>query len=254
MSKHKERVDVLLVERGLCESRTRAQALLLAGKVYSNEVRIDKPGTQLAREAPLSVREDDNPFVSRGGLKLRGALRAFAPLGLAPRGMVALDVGASTGGFTDCLLAEGARRVFAVDVGYGQLHQRLRDDPRVVVRERENARYLDAASFDEAIDLVVVDASFIRIGLLAPAMFASLRPGGALCAMIKPQFEAGKEVVDKGRGVVSDEHERATAIASAVADLVATGFVVVGQVASEVPGPKGNREQFVFATKPAPAT
>ena len=252
MSKHKDRVDVLLVERGLCESRARAQALLLAGKVYTGEVRVDKPGTQLPREAPLTVRGDDNPFVSRGGLKLRGALRAFMPLGLVVRGTVALDVGASTGGFTDCLLSEGASRVFAVDVGYGQLHQRLREDPRVVVRERENARYLEAASFDAPIDLVVVDASFIRIGLLAPAIFAVLRPGGTLCAMIKPQFEAGKEVVDRGRGVVSDEGERATAIAGAVADLVAVGIEELGQVASEVPGPKGNREQFVLARKPVP--
>ena len=252
MSKHKERVDVLLVARGLCESRARAQALLLAGKVYSGEARIDKPGTQIAREAPLTVREDDNPFVSRGGLKLRGALRAFVPLGLEVRGMVALDVGASTGGFTDCLLTEGATRVYAVDVGYGQLHQKLRDDPRVVVRERENARYLEAASFDAPIDLVVVDASFIRIGLLAPAIFSVLRPGGLLCAMIKPQFEAGKAIVDKGRGVVSDEGERAVAIGGAVSDLVAVGFEELGQAPSDVPGPKGNREQFVLARKPAP--
>lgn len=251
MSKHKERVDVLLVERGLCESRARAQALLLAGKVYSGEVRIEKPGTPISRESPLTIRGDDNPFVSRGGLKLRGALRAFASSGLVVEGTVALDVGASTGGFTDCLLSEGAARVFAVDVGYGQLHQKLRADPRVVVRERENARYLEAASFDAPIDLVVVDASFIRIGLLAPAIFAVLRPGGLLCAMIKPQFEAGKEVVDRGRGVVSDETERAAAIAGAVADLVGVGFVELGQVASEVPGPKGNREQFVLARKPS---
>jgi 23S rRNA (cytidine1920-2'-O)/16S rRNA (cytidine1409-2'-O)-methyltransferase len=249
MSKHKERVDVLLVERGLCESRARAQALLMSGKVFSGEVRIDKTGTNLRREAPLTVREDDNPFVSRGGLKLRGALQTFAPLGLDPKGLVALDVGASTGGFTDCLLSLGAVQVFAVDVGYGQLHQRLRNDPRVVVRERENARYLTSALFPVPIDLVVVDASFIRMGLLMPAIAAVLRPGASLCAMIKPQFEAGKEVVDRGRGVVSDEGERRTAIASAVSDIVAAGFVVVGETASNVPGPKGNREHFVFARR-----
>lgn len=249
MSKLKERVDVLLVERGLCESRARAQALLMSGKVFSGEVRVDKPGTNLRRDAPLTVREDDNPFVSRGGLKLRGALRAFAPLGLDPKGRVALDVGASTGGFTDCLLSLGASQVFAVDVGYGQLHQRLRADPRVVVRERENARYLTKSSFPAAIELVVVDASFIRIGLLMPAIAAVLSEGGSLCAMIKPQFEAGKDVVDRGRGVVSDEGDRQAAIASAVGDVVAAGFAIVGEVASDVPGPKGNREHFVFARR-----
>jgi 23S rRNA (cytidine1920-2'-O)/16S rRNA (cytidine1409-2'-O)-methyltransferase len=249
MSKRKERVDVLLVERGLCESRARAQALLMSGKVFSGEVRIDKPGTNVLRDAPLTVREDDNPFVSRGGLKLRGALRTFAPLGLDPAGLVALDVGASTGGFTDCLLSLGATQVFAVDVGYGQLHQRLRSDARVVVRERENARYLTNASFPVPIDLVVVDASFIRMGLLMPAIAAVLPAGASLCAMIKPQFEAGKEVVDRGRGVVSDEGERQVAIDAALADIVAAGFVIVGETSSGVPGPKGNREHFVFARR-----
>lgn len=251
MSKHKERVDVLLVERGLAPSRVRAQALLMAGRVFAGPDRIDKPGTQIPRDSLLVVREDENPFVSRGGLKLRGALAVFAGFGLDPRGAVAVDIGASTGGFTDCLLSLGASRVFAVDVGYGQLHQRLRDDARVVVRERENARYLTETSFDVPIDLVVVDASFIRLGLLAPALFAVTRPGGALCAMVKPQFEARRDVVDKGKGVVKDEGDRAVAVAQALDDIRRSGFVRLADVPSDLPGPKGNREHFVYARRPA---
>ena len=249
MTAKRERADVLLVERGLAETRTRAQALIVAGKVFSAEVRVDKPGALLARDAPLSVRGDDNPFVSRGGLKLRGALAAFAASGLDPRGKIALDVGASTGGFTDCLLAAGAVRVYAVDVGWGQLHARLRNDPRVVVRERENARELDATSFPEPIALVVVDASFIGIAALLPAIAAVLAPGGDLCALVKPQFEAGRLEAQRGRGVIRDEGVRRAAISSATAAIEAAGFVVRGAVDSDLAGPKGNVEHFVYATR-----
>ncbi|MCS6898593.1 MAG: TlyA family RNA methyltransferase [Myxococcales bacterium] len=246
----KSRVDVLLVERGLVESRTRAQALLIAGRVYSGEQRIDKPGTMLSPEVPLSIRGDDNPFVSRGGLKLAGALETFAPLGLDPRGKVAVDVGASTGGFTDCLLQRGATRVHAIDVGWGQIHPKLRADPRVDVRERTNAKTLQASDFPDPIDLIVVDASFIGLGSLAAALAATVRPGGELCAMIKPQFEAGREEVRRGRGVIRDEGVRQGAIRKATSALVTAGFLVVGECDAPLAGPKGNLERFVYARRP----
>ena len=229
--------------------RARAQALIVSGKVFSAEARVDKPGQLLLRDAPLSVRGDDNPFVSRGGLKLRGALAAFAPHGLDPRGKIALDVGASTGGFTDCLLSAGATRVYAVDVGWGQLHPRLRADPRVVVRERENARELDESSFPDPIALVVVDASFIGIAALLPAIARVLVPGGELCALVKPQFEAGRAAVQKARGVIRDEGVRQAAIASATSAIESAGFVVRAAADAELAGPKGNLEHFVYATR-----
>jgi 23S rRNA (cytidine1920-2'-O)/16S rRNA (cytidine1409-2'-O)-methyltransferase len=245
----RERADVLLVERGLAPTRAKAQALLLAGRVYLGEARVDKPGTLVPREAPLALRGETNPYVSRGGLKLAGALEAFAPYGLDPKGALAVDIGASTGGFTDCLLQAGARRVYAVDVGYGQLHERLRADPRVVVLERTNARTLDASSFEGAVDLVTVDASFIGLGHIAPAVARTLRPGSWLCALIKPQFEAGREVVRRGKGVVRDEGDRLAAIASARADVEAAGFEVVASADCVIAGPKGNREHFVLARR-----
>ena len=251
MSARRERADVLLVERALAPTRARAQALIMAGRVFSGEVRIDKSGSLVAREAALTVRGDDNPYVSRGGLKLQGALDAFVANGLDPNGKVALDVGASTGGFTDCLLMRGATRVYAVDVGWGQLHEKLRVDPRVVVRERENARELERASFPEAIDLVVVDASFIGIGSLIPAIARVLGPGGELCAMVKPQFEVGREEARRTKGVIKDEGVRNAAIGSATASIEAAGFDVLGSIDSTLPGPKGNVERFVYARRRA---
>ena len=240
---------MLLVERGLAPTRARAQALLVAGKVFSGEVRVDKPGTTLPLEAPLEVRGDDNPFVSRGGLKLRGALASFAPLGLSVAGKIAVDVGASTGGFTDCLLTEGATRVYAVDVGHGLLHQRLRDDPRVVVRERENARTLTAASFPDRIDLAVVDASFIGIGALIDGIAAFLPDGAELCALVKPQFEAGREEARRARGVIRDEAVRKGAIDAATSAIASAGFAILGAADCVLPGPKGNVEHFVYARR-----
>ena len=240
---------MLLVERGLAPTRARAQALLVAGKVFSGEVRVDKPGTTLPLEAPLEVRGDDNPFVSRGGLKLRGALASFAPLGLSVAGKIAVDVGASTGGFTDCLLTEGASRVYAVDVGHGLLHQRLRDDPRVVVRERENARTLTAASFPDRIDLAVVDASFIGIGALIDGIAAFLPDGAELCALVKPQFEAGREEARRARGVIRDVAVRQGAIDTATSAIASAGFVILGAADCVLPGPKGNVEHFVYARR-----
>jgi 23S rRNA (cytidine1920-2'-O)/16S rRNA (cytidine1409-2'-O)-methyltransferase len=233
---------MLLVERGLVASRERARALVLAGKVWSGNRRIDKAGEQLALDAELSVRGEDHPYVSRGGVKLAGALDAFA---LAPDGIVAADFGASTGGFTDCLLTRGARRVYAIDVGYGQLHDRLRRDPRVVVMERVNARHLRAGDLPEPLDWVVIDASFIGLEKLLPAAHALLKAQGTLVALVKPQFEVGRERVGKG-GVVRDTQVRADAIASVRAQAEALGFDVRGEADSVLPGPAGNRECFLW--------
>jgi 23S rRNA (cytidine1920-2'-O)/16S rRNA (cytidine1409-2'-O)-methyltransferase len=242
---HRERVDVLLVTRALAPSRERARALILAGKVFSDDRRIDKAGEQLAADAPLAVRGQEHPYVSRGGVKLAGALDAFA---LDPQGIVAADFGASTGGFSDCLLQRGAARVYAIDVGYGQLHERLRQDARVISMERTNARSLEAGALPELIDWVVIDASFIGLTKLLPAAHALLRGGGEVVALIKPQFEVGREAVGK-RGVVRDRKAREDAIVRAVEDAVALGFEALAQADCVIAGPQGNLEHFVWLRK-----
>ena len=244
----RQRADVLTLEQGLATSRAQAQALILAGQVWSGEERIDKPGSLLAATTELRVVAPPR-FVSRGGDKLDHALERFAESGLAVVGKICLDVGAATGGFTDCLLQRGAARVYAVDVGYGQLHARLRADPRVVVRERVNARSLRVADFADAIDLVVVDASFISLGKLLDAIVAVLRPAGELVALVKPQFEAGRKAVARGRGVIRDEQVRAAAIATARAAVCAAGFTVLAETDSPIRGPKGNLERLVYARR-----
>jgi 23S rRNA (cytidine1920-2'-O)/16S rRNA (cytidine1409-2'-O)-methyltransferase len=245
-SSSKTRADALLVARGLAASRTQAQALVMAGRVTSGARRVDKPGALLPPDAELTVAAGAR-FVSRGGDKLDHALDAFAPHGLDVAGRVCVDVGASTGGFTDCLLQRGAAKVIAVDVGYGQLAAKLRDDPRVDPRERVNARDLRPEDFAEPIDLVVVDASFIGVGKLIGAIARVLRPGGALVALIKPQFEAGREAASRGRGVIRDEATRLAAISAARAEVEAAGFEVLAEADSEVRGPKGNVERFLYA-------
>jgi len=242
----KVRLDQILVSRGLAPSRARAQALVLAGEVSVNGSRVDKAGTLVAVDAAVEVRAPDHPYVSRGGVKLAGALEAF---GIDVRGLSCLDLGASTGGFTDCLLQRGASRVVAVDVGYGQLAHALRVDPRVVVLERTNARTLEPQAAGGAADLTVVDASFIGLGKLAAAIARCTREGGALVALVKPQFEVGREQASRGRGVVRDEDVRAGAIDAAVAELVAAGFQRLGVVDSVLPGPRGNLEAFVHARR-----
>ena len=244
------RADELVVSRGLAVSRAQAQALIMAGDVMSGDRRVEKPGVKIAEDAPLALTARAR-FVSRGGDKLDHAVVAFTPLGLEIKGKSCLDVGASTGGFTDCLLQRGAARVVAVDVGYGQLAQKLRDDPRVDVRERVNARELDPSTLSSPPELVVVDASFIGIGKLMGAIAGLLPEGGELVALVKPQFEAGREAVSKGRGVIRDPEIRSAAIAAARADIEAAGFTVVGDVDSAVPGPKGNVEHFVYARRNA---
>jgi len=250
MRNERLRADVLLVSRGLAPSRTAAQSLILAGQVHTPNARVDKPGALLPANAELAVREAPR-FVSRGGDKLDGALAAFEPLGLDVRAMACADVGASTGGFTDCLLQRGAARLFAVDVGRGQLAQKLRTDPRVVVMEGTNARALTATDFPCPIDLVVVDASFIGLGALASALAGIARPEGHLVALIKPQFEAGREAARRGRGVIRDEQTRLDAIAGARTALEGEGFTIRSEIDSVLRGPKGNLERFVWAMRGA---
>ena len=240
------RIDQLLVDRGLAPSKARAQALVLAGQVQVAGKTIDKAGTLVADDALPEVAGADHPYVSRGGVKLAGALDAFA---VDPAGLTCLDVGASTGGFTDCLLQRGAARVIAVDVGYGQLAHKLRVDPRVVVLERTNARALDAAALGGAVDLTVVDASFIGLGKLLPAIAACTRVGGELVALVKPQFEVGREEASRAQGVIRDAEVRASAIEAARAELAPAGFLGLGLVDCVLPGPKGNVEAFLHARR-----
>jgi 23S rRNA (cytidine1920-2'-O)/16S rRNA (cytidine1409-2'-O)-methyltransferase len=242
------RVDQLLVERGLAPTRNQAQALVMAGGVSSAGRRVDKAGTLLDADAELSVARSSR-FVSRGGEKLDHALTAFAAAGLTVAGCTAVDIGASTGGFSDCLLSRGAAKVYAVDVGYGQLAASLRADPRVVVRERTNARGLTRADFAEPVDLIVVDASFIGLGKLVPAVARILRAEGALVALVKPQFEAGKEAARRGRGVIRDAAVRERAIADARSAVIEAGFVIQSETDSALRGPKGNVERFLYAVR-----
>ncbi len=245
----KRRLDALLVERGLAESRARAQALVLAGLVWSDGKRLDKPGTSLAADRPLELRGREHPWVSRGGVKLAHALDHFA---IEPTGRVALDIGASTGGFTDVLLARGAQRVYAVDVGHGQLAWKLRQDPRVIVLERRNARHLTRADIPEPVDLVTCDASFISLATVLPAALALAAPAARLVALIKPQFEVGKSRVGKG-GVVRDAALHREVCASVTAWLDAQpGWHVVGLTESPIRGPDGNVEFLICAQRQAP--
>jgi 23S rRNA (cytidine1920-2'-O)/16S rRNA (cytidine1409-2'-O)-methyltransferase len=237
----KKRVDQLLVERGLAETRSQAQALVLAGRVRG----FDKPGQQVAEDVVIEV-EQPPPFVSRGGEKLRNALDAFE---IDVRGRDCVDVGASTGGFTDCLLQAGAARVVAIDVGYGQLHPRLRDDPRVTVLERTNARELRELPF--APDLVTCDVSFISVAKALPPVLALGKPGWEALVLVKPQFEAGRAEAPKG--VVRDPQVRRKVLEGVTEEARAWGGETVGVVDSGLPGPKGNREFFVHLVNRPPA-
>ncbi|HSB20337.1 MAG TPA: TlyA family RNA methyltransferase [Anaeromyxobacteraceae bacterium] len=248
MAVRKQRADLLLVERGLAASRAQAQALVLAGAVVAGERRVDKPGQLLDPGLPLRVKEGAAPqrYVSRGALKLERALEAFP---VDPAGKACADLGASTGGFTDLLLQRGAARVYALDVGYGQLHPRLRGDPRVVVRERENVRHLTAASLGEPVDLVTADLSFISLRLVLPAVKDVLRSGGQAVLLVKPQFEVGKGEVGKG-GVVRDEGRRRSALEGIEEAARQLGFEVLGHAESPIAGPAGNREWLLVLRRP----
>ncbi len=243
----KQRLDQLLVDRGFAESRSRAQAIIMSGAVFSGEARLDKPGQQVSVEADLDVRGRDHPYVSRGGLKLAHAMDRF---GLNAEGRTCLDVGASTGGFTDVLLRAGAKTVFAVDVGRGQLDWSLRNDSRVIVMEGVNARHLSEAGIGVRPSVVVCDASFIGLRTVLPAALVLAAPGAFLVALIKPQFEVGKGRVGKG-GVVRDpalHDEVCETIRAWLADEM--GWQVAGIEPSPITGPKGNVEFLIVARKP----
>ena len=241
----KTRADQLLVDRGLADSRSKAQALILAGLVFSGERRIDKAGQPLAPDSELEVRGKDHPWVSRGGIKLAHALEHF---GWDVTDAVALDVGASTGGFTDVLLQRGARKVFAVDVGTNQLAWKLRQDPRVVVHEQTNARYLTDAVVTEPVDLIVCDASFIGLAKVLDRALDFARPGGRLIALVKPQFEADRSEIGKS-GVVRDAQVHDRVCAAAADWLVSRGWRVEGITPSPITGPEGNVEFLLAAVR-----
>jgi len=241
----KERLDKLLVEKGIVQSRDRARALILAGRVTIEDRTIDKPGTQIEMEARLQLRGEDQPYVSRGGIKLEGALHAFE---IDPKGMVVMDVGASTGGFTDCVLQGGVKKVYAVDVGYGQLAWKLQKDPRVVNLERRNIRYLKREEVKDEMDLILIDTSFISIEKFLSHLLHFLKKGGSIIGLIKPQFEVGKGEVGKG-GVVRESALHQKVIERIEEFSRGLGLSVLGVTESPILGPKGNKEFFIYLRK-----
>lgn len=238
----KIRLDKLLVERGLCPTRTRAQALILAGEVVVGDHAVSKPGTPIDRDAPIRLKGGSNPYVSRGGLKLRAALDAFP---IKVEGTICLDVGASTGGFTDCLLQAGAAKVYALDVGYGQLAWSLASDPRVVVMDRQNIRKLAPHQIPDPIDLAVADCSFISLTKVLPHLPQRLTPTANLIALVKPQFEVGRERIGKG-GIVRNEQARIDALTTVQTAAETLGFKVRAHIPSPIPGREGNQEWLLW--------
>jgi 23S rRNA (cytidine1920-2'-O)/16S rRNA (cytidine1409-2'-O)-methyltransferase len=241
----KERIDKLLLEKGIVPSREKARSLIMEGRVTAEGRTIDKPGSRVDVDAGIQVREEDSSYASRGGKKLEGALEAF---GINPHGMVVMDVGASTGGFTDCILQKGATKVYAVDVGYGQLAWKLRTDPRVINLERRNIRYLKRQEIGEEMDLILIDTSFISVEKFLPHLLEFLKGGGEVVSLIKPQFEVGRNEVGKG-GVVRDPelHRRVIDRISKFCQNI--GFMVVGVAESPLLGPSGNKEFFIRLRK-----
>lgn len=241
----KERLDAALVNRGLISGRDKAKALIMAGKVYVNGVKCEKAGEAVSEDAEIEVKAPALPFVSRGGLKLQKAMETF-PIDLKDN--VCMDIGASTGGFTDCMLISGAKRVYAVDVGYGQLAWKLRTDERVINLERTNARYLDREKVPEDIDFISVDVSFISLKLILPVVYSFLKDTGSACLLIKPQFEAGKDKVGK-KGVVRDIAVHNEVIERVIEEAKELGFAVKGLTFSPVKGPEGNIEYLIYLKK-----
>ncbi len=242
--KIKKRLDVLLVEQGYAQNRTKAQAIIMSGQVYVQGQKADKPGMSFEETVDLEVRGAVCPYVSRGGLKLEKALRDF---GVDPTGYVCSDSGASTGGFTDCLLQQGAKKVFAIDVGYGQLDWKIRSDPRVVVMERTNVRYVTPEQLGEPLDLSVIDVSFISLKIVLPVIKTFLKPTGQVLCLIKPQFEAGKDKVGK-KGVVREPETHKEVLDNFVALTQEIGFTILGLTFSPVKGPEGNIEFLAHLT------
>ena len=241
----KERLDVLLVNRGMFESRAKAQAAVMAGQVLVNEQKIDKPGTPVAPEVTIRLLGNKLPYVSRGGLKLEKALQIFP---ISVDGKVVADIGASTGGFTDCALQNGAAKVYAIDVGYGQLAWKLRNDERVVNMERTNVRYLEADSLPEQVDAATIDVAFISLDKILPAVHKILKPEGFVVALIKPQFEAGREKVGK-KGVVRDPKVHLEVIQTVLQTAMDLGFSILDLEYSPIKGPEGNIEYLVHLKK-----
>jgi 23S rRNA (cytidine1920-2'-O)/16S rRNA (cytidine1409-2'-O)-methyltransferase len=250
MSKEKERLDKILVDRGLVQSRERARALIMAGTVVVADHVADKAGMMIAIDSDIRLKGEVLPFVSRGGLKLQKALDEF---GIDVTGLAVLDVGASTGGFTDCLLQRGAHKVFAVDVGYGQLAWKLRQDDRVVNLEKTNIRFLTPDRLPETPDMAVIDASFISLDKVLPNTIRLIRDDGAIVALIKPQFEVGRGEVGRG-GVVRDEAKHQAVISSILTLAERLGLAVKGVTESPIRGPKGNREFLIYLLKTASCT
>ena len=242
--KNKKRLDVLLTDLGYADTRSKAQAIIMSGLVYVDGQKADKPGISYEESVSIEVRGAVCPYVSRGGLKLEKALRDF---GVKPEGYVCSDSGASTGGFTDCLLQQGAKKVFAIDVGYGQLDWKIRSDPRVVVMERTNIRYVTSEQLGEKLDLSVVDVSFISLKIVLPAIKELLKPTGQVLCLIKPQFEAGKEKVGK-KGVVRDPQTHQEVLEQFVSLAHELGFRILGLTFSPVKGPEGNIEFLAHLT------
>jgi len=239
----KVRLDLLVVDRGICQTRERARALIMSGAVLAGGSKMDKAGTLVSPDTEIRIDGEDNPYVSRGGLKLKGALTAFD---INVRDMVAIDVGASTGGFTDCLLQEGVRKVYAIDVGYGQLAWKLRTDERVVNLERTNIRYLEGSEIKDNIDLATIDASFISLRLVIPAVLRLVKKTDRIMlALIKPQFEAGRDEVEK-HGIVRNPEVHEKVIEGIKEFSAELGLSVMGVCESRLMGPKGNREFFIY--------
>lgn len=243
----KERIDQLLVDRGLAKDRYHARGLVMSGLVVVDGNKVAKVGSMVSRSSDIRLTRMKIPYVSRGGLKLEAALDAFP---IDPKGMTVMDVGASTGGFTDCLLQRGAKKVYAIDVGYGQLAWGLRRDPRVVVLEQRNIRSMkrEDGDIEEEIDLATVDLSFISLKKAIPSILEFIKEGGAILALIKPQFEARKEEVGRG-GVIRDEEIRERVVADIIAFAKGLGLLAVGVIPSPILGPKGNKEYFIYLKK-----
>lgn len=238
----KERIDKLLVEKGMVESRERAKALIMEGNILVNRMPVTKSGTMVDTNAAIELKDNGNPYVSRGGLKLKAAIEHFH---INLKGIIAMDVGSSTGGFTDCMLKEGAGKVYCIDVGYGQLAWQLRNDPRIVLLERTNIRHLERDKIPEIIGLATIDASFISLQKVIPKVLEFLQPGGEVLALVKPQFEVGKGEVGKG-GIVREDDKRMGAVNSVKAFAEETGLSIIGVFQSPVKGQKGNIEYFIY--------
>lgn len=242
----KERIDIILVERGIASSRERAKALIMEGNVLVNGAPVTKAGALIDAGASIEMKGEDIPYVGRGGLKLETALEHFS---INLEGITAMDVGSSTGGFTDCMLKKGAKKVYCVDVGYGQLSWSLRSDPRVVILERTNIRYLERERIHDMIDIATIDVSFISLKMVIPKVSEFVKSGGKILALVKPQFEVGKGEVGKG-GIVRDEDKRLEAVNSVKRFAEESGLKAAGVFMSPVPGQKGNREYFLYCVKP----